>query len=72
MIQSNVYKYLSTLLEWRECFEDEALEEEKELGMSNHKGDGNDLAQFCCEFILPYVHFFSYATDITCIKFFFT
>ncbi|XP_052133729.1 extra-large guanine nucleotide-binding protein 3-like [Oryza glaberrima] len=44
MIQSNVYKYLSTLLEWRECFEDEALEEEKELGMSNHKGDGEPKA----------------------------
>ncbi|EAY77532.1 hypothetical protein OsI_32571 [Oryza sativa Indica Group] len=43
MIQSNVYKYLSTLLEWRECFEDEALEEEKELGMSNHKGDDSCL-----------------------------
>ncbi|RLN39939.1 extra-large guanine nucleotide-binding protein 3-like isoform X1 [Panicum miliaceum] len=31
MIQINVYKYLSTLLEWRECFEDEALKEEREL-----------------------------------------
>ena len=31
MIQTNVYKYLSTLLEWRECFEDEALKEEREL-----------------------------------------
>ncbi|KAL5223554.1 hypothetical protein ABZP36_010193, partial [Zizania latifolia] len=40
MIQSSVYKYLSTLLEWWECFEDEALEEERELGMSNHKDDG--------------------------------
>ena len=30
MIQINVYKYLSTLLEWRECFEDEALKEERE------------------------------------------
>ncbi|XP_006661610.3 extra-large guanine nucleotide-binding protein 3-like [Oryza brachyantha] len=40
MIQSNVYKYLSTLLEWRECFEDEALEEEKELGIINQKSGG--------------------------------
>ena len=31
MIQINVYKYLSTLLEWRECFEDEALKQEREL-----------------------------------------
>jgi hypothetical protein len=31
MIQINVYKYLSTLLEWRECFEDQALEEDREL-----------------------------------------
>ncbi|KAF0929161.1 hypothetical protein E2562_016400 [Oryza meyeriana var. granulata] len=40
MIQSNVYKYLSTLLEWRECFEDEALEKEREIDMSNHEADG--------------------------------
>nr|TKV94524.1 hypothetical protein SEVIR_9G300900v2 [Setaria viridis] len=31
MIQINVYKYLSTLLEWRECFEDQALKEDREL-----------------------------------------
>ncbi|CAN6294024.1 unnamed protein product [Urochloa humidicola] len=28
MIQINVYKYLSTLLEWRECLEDQALKED--------------------------------------------
>ncbi|CAL4932680.1 unnamed protein product [Urochloa decumbens] len=31
MIQINVYKYLSTLLEWRECFEDQAMKEDREL-----------------------------------------
>ncbi|CAL4924231.1 unnamed protein product [Urochloa decumbens] len=31
MIQINVYKYLSTLLEWRECFEDQAMKENREL-----------------------------------------
>lgn len=44
MIQINVYKYLSTLLEWRECFEDEAFKEDREFCMSDKDSGESDKA----------------------------
>lgn len=44
MIQINVYKYLSTLLEWRECFEDGAFKEDREFGMNDKDSGESDKA----------------------------